>query len=108
MRAVLIALLLVACKKDDPGPSCEQVTDHMLEVTKQLPGHDGMNMMGVTDRKAMIQQCTQRGYTKQERLCLFQARSIDAFAGCRKTQVPSTLHPPVTPPPGAPAGSGSG
>ncbi len=106
MRAVLLAVLIAACKHEDPGPPCDKVTDHMLEVTKQLPGHEGMNMTGPGDRNAMIQQCVQRNYTKQERQCLMQATSIDAFATCRKTKVPGTLHPAPVPPP--PAGSGSG
>ncbi len=108
MRTLLLALLLVACKKDDPGPPCDKVVDHMLEVTKQvLSGHEGM--MGLGDRKAMVQQCTQRNYTKQERQCLMQAKDLDGFADCRKTKVPAQLHPPPAPPaPPPPAGSGSG
>jgi hypothetical protein len=83
MRAVLFAVLLVACKKDDPGPTCEQVTDHMLDVTKQqLPGHEGMTGLG--DRKAMITQCTQRSMTKEQRECLMAAKSLDGFGGCYK------------------------
>lgn len=111
MRAVLIAVLLVACKKDDPGPSCQQVTDHMLEVMKQLPGHEGVNMSPGADRNAMIQQCTQRNYTKQERECLLNAKNLDGFAACRPPKVPPALRPmaaPPAPPAPPPAGSGSG
>ncbi len=103
MRAVLIAALLVACQKEDPGPPCDKVVDHMLDVTKQqLPGHEGMTMTG--ERKAMIRQCEQRKYTAQERKCLLEAKGLDGFAACRPTKVPPTLHPAAP----SPAGSGSG
>jgi hypothetical protein len=85
--AVLAALAALAACKDDPGPSCAQVTDHMLEVTKQmLAGHDGMGQLG--DRKAMIAQCEQRNLTKQVRQCLMTAKDLDGFAACRKSAVP--------------------
>ena len=39
-RFIVLAVLLVACKQDK-GPPCAKVVDHMLDVTKQaLPGHD--------------------------------------------------------------------
>ena len=31
-RSLSIALLVVACSKADRGPTCEQVTDHLLEL----------------------------------------------------------------------------
>ena len=113
MRAALVAVLLVACQKQDAGPPCDKVVDHMLDVMKeQLPGHEGMGMTG--ERKAMVEQCEQRKYTAQERTCLLAAKNLDGFAACRPTKVPPTLHPakPAVPPapstPPVPAGSGSG
>lgn len=81
MRWLLVTIVLAACGKSDPGPSCGQVTDHMLEVTKQqLVGHEGM-VLG--QRDAMIKQCEQRDMPAETRRCLFAAKDIPAIAECR-------------------------
>ena len=82
MRLFLL-LVLVACNKDNPGPSCTQVVDHVLEVTKQaLPGHESLGALG--DRKASIDQCEARKLPKQTRECLLAAKSLDGFGECYK------------------------
>jgi hypothetical protein len=101
IRLVLLAALLVACSKkkaEDAAPSCDQVVDHMLEVTKQmLPGH-GDQPMG--DRKAMIAQCEQRNMPAAQRRCLVAAKSFDDLAKCRGNETPPAQRPvPVAPPP---------
>ena len=76
----LLLVMLVACK-DDPGPSCTQVVDHVLEVTKQvLPGHETVGMVG--DRKASIDQCEARKLPKDARKCLVAAKTLDGFGDC--------------------------
>jgi hypothetical protein len=84
MRFLLaLALVLVACNKDDPGPSCAQVVDHVLEVTKQaLPGHETVGALG--DRKSSIDQCEARKLPKQTRQCLLAAKTLDGFGECYK------------------------
>lgn len=79
---LVVALLLTGCsKKDDPGPSCDQVVTHLLEVTKiAYPGHAGMGEMG--DRKTMIEQCEQKHLTADQRRCLVAAKDLDGLAGC--------------------------
>ncbi len=106
LPAALVFVLIGACKKDDPGPPCDQVVDHMLEVTKQvMVGHDGMNGMG--DRKAMIETCEQRHFTKEERTCLFAAKTLDGFAACRKPQLPAPARPQAPAPAPAPGSGGT-
>ena len=106
MRALLLATLLVACsKKEDPGPTCEQVVDHVLTVSKQvLVGHEGMN--GAGDRKAMLDQCAQHNMSKELRECLMAGKDLDGLGACYKhaPQPPKPRAPVPTPP----AGSGSG
>ena len=63
-RCLLLVLVVAGCKKD-PGPSCDKITDHMLDLTKQaMPGHDP-SLLG--DRKAMIAQCEKRNLTRDQR-----------------------------------------
>jgi len=79
----LLALALVACNKDDPGPSCTQVVDHVLEVTKQvLPAHETVGALG--DRKSSIDQCEARKLPKETRQCLVAAKTLDGFGECYK------------------------
>jgi len=105
VRYVLLAALLFACsKKDDPGPTCDQVMDHVLTVSKQvLVGHEGMN--GAGDRKAMIDQCIQRNMSRELRECLMAAKSLDGLGACYK-RAPQPLRPPVAAPPAPGSGSG--
>lgn len=114
-RCLLLALVLVACKKGPTGPSCDKIADHMLEVTKQqMPGHAGMGDFG--DRKGMIAQCEKRNLSAAMRNCLMAAKSLGEFADCQAKEKPPTtapVPPPATPPQGTvptpvtPAGSGS-
>ena len=79
----LLLLALVACNKDNPGPSCVQVVDHVLDVTKQaLPGHETAGALG--DRKASIDQCEARKLPKETRQCLLAAKTLDGFGECYK------------------------
>jgi hypothetical protein len=114
MRYLLLAALLVACK-EDPGPSCEKISDHMLEVTKQaMPGHDP-SYLG--DRKAMIAQCEKRNLTREVRNCLMKATTLPELGACQtkdKKPEPEPTRPlPTTAPeapgpaqPAPPTGSG--
>jgi hypothetical protein len=114
-RCVLLALVLVACKKEPAGPSCDKIADHMLEVTKQqMPGHAGMGDFG--DRKGMIAQCEKRNLSAAMRKCLMTAKSLGDFADCQAKEKPATtapVPPPAMPPQGTvptpvtPTGSGS-
>jgi hypothetical protein len=100
-RLALLVGLLAACgssKKQDDGPPCDKVVDHMLELTKQmLPGH-GDQPMG--DRKAMIDQCVQRKMPASMRSCLLAAKSLDELAQCRRAGNPADkpTEPAVQPP----------
>jgi len=76
----LVICLIAGCKSD-PGPTCAEVTDHMLEVTKQqVIGHEGM-VLG--QRDAMIAQCNQREMPAETRRCLLAAKDLPALASCR-------------------------
>ena len=105
MRFLLIAALLVACKKD-PGPSCDQISDHMLDVTKQaMPGHDP-SYLG--DRKAMIEQCTKRNLTRDQRTCMMKATTLPELGACGPKKPAASPTPVPTAPSGtAPSGPGS-
>jgi len=108
LRRAVLLVILVGCGKKDSGPSCEQVVDHMLEVTKQqLMGHETVNLS--SQRKAMVAQCESRNMTTEMRTCLLGAQTIADIAKCRggKTDM---LERPRRPRPGAaptPTGSGS-
>jgi hypothetical protein len=106
-RCWLIVLVVAGCKKDPPPASCEQISDHMLDVTKQaMPGHDP-SYLG--DRKAMIEQCEKRNLTREMRNCLMKATTLPALGECQGTHKkpdPQPTRPlPTTPAPEAPAGS---
>ena len=96
-------VMLVACNKADPGPSCTQVVDHVLEVTKSvLPGHETVGMVG--DRKASIAQCEARKLPREARICLAAAKTLDGFGDCYKAAGLGGPKPPPavdrgTPPP---------
>lgn len=114
MRAVLLALVALtclACKKDpqpakeDPGPPCDKVVDHMLVVMKQgLTGHGDLEM---ANKQQMIDQCESRKLSAAERNCMLAAKDLAGLAACRPrpaTPTPTAPAGPVT----VPAGSGSG
>ncbi|MEO8705202.1 MAG: hypothetical protein ABI867_34470 [Kofleriaceae bacterium] len=107
MRWIAIAgLVVAACSKSDPGPSCEQVVDHMLEVTKsQLVGHgDGVQ----SQRAAMVKQCKDRDMPAATRKCLVAATTLTQIAECRAGTTEGKL--PEKPAPRSPVvkpGSGS-
>lgn len=100
----LLVLALAACgSKKDPGPTCEQVVDHMLSVTKtQLPGHEMTNLGN--QKKAMVAQCEARNMDNDVRTCLMGATTISEIAKCRgaKSDVMERPRRPRVPP-----GSGS-
>jgi len=50
----LSLVLLFACSKSADGPTCEQVTDHLLEMMKAPAAHEGM---GLGNRKQMLDSC---------------------------------------------------
>jgi small lipoprotein (TIGR04454 family) len=86
---ILVFAALAACggKKDDDGaPTCAQVVDHLLTVTKQqLAGHAGMEQKM---RKQMIDHC-ETSVSPDARHCLINAKTLDALADC-KQRYPST------------------
>jgi hypothetical protein len=98
-RIVLVAALLAACGKGDSGPPCDQVVDHMLDLTKQMmPGHDPESL---GQRKQMIDDCKSRKMSAATRRCLLDAKSFNDLEACKKrdqkTSTPTP--PPVTPTP---------
>ena len=105
-RCVLLALVLVACKKEPAGPSCDKIADHMLEVTKQqMPGHAGMGDFG--DRKGMIAQCEKRNLSAAMRKCLMAAKTFAALGECRAKDAPRPT-PNAAPSGSATTGSAAG
>jgi hypothetical protein len=82
VRVALCAALLVACggsKKDDTAPTCEQVVDHLLTVTKQkLAGHGGMELKM---RKQWLDHCA-ANLSDEARHCFINAKTLDALADC--------------------------
>lgn len=108
MRRIVVMIALAGCGKKDAGPSCEQVVDHMLEVTKtQLMGHENTNL--VSQKKAMVTQCEQREMSTDVRTCLMGAQTITEIAKCRggKTDVMERQRRPRVLP-GSASGAGSG
>ena len=102
-RLVLLAALLTisvsGCGKKDSGPPCDQVVDHMMDVTKQMmPGHDPASL---GNRKQLIDDCKSRKMSAATRRCLLDAKSFNDLATCRardqKTSTPTP--PPITPVP---------
>jgi len=86
MRWVVFTMLVVGCGNKDEGPPCGKVVDHMLEVMKELPSHEGMAM---GNRKQMIGLCEQKNYTADEKRCLITAKDLTAIAACRPATPPA-------------------
>ena len=83
MRAIALVLALAACggKSEPDAPSCAQVMDHVLEVTKnQLVGH-GDEVK--TQRAAMVKQCEDRKLAPALRKCLYESKTLDDIAKCQ-------------------------
>ena len=77
--ATFVLSLSLACSKDK-GPSCEQVTDHLLGIMKSaMAGHEGMNM---GNRRQMIDSCEKRDPSKAVRECLMAAKDMTTMANC--------------------------
>jgi hypothetical protein len=120
-RCMWIAIALaLGCgcerKKEDPGPTCEQVADHMNEISrKAYPGHG--DMMPASSRKVYVAQCQSRKLTGKQRRCILDAQSIEAMAACMPREkpdekkpggargMPAPPAPPAQPPPAAPEGA---
>jgi hypothetical protein len=102
MRRFLVGILFAACKKDDPGPPCAQVVDHILDVSKQgLTGHGTLEL---GNRKLMIEHCETRKLSADARRCIVAAKDLAGLAECNKLEPP----PPTPGPVDIPAGSGTG
>jgi hypothetical protein len=103
-RWMWIALVLaLGCgKKDDAGPSCVQVADHVNEIaTKAYPGHG--EMMPAGSRKNYVAGCEARKLTGKQRRCMVEAQSMEALAACLPRDKAEEPKPGAPPPPGAPA-----
>ena len=102
--ALVVALAACGGKKEDPGPSCEQLTDHLLAVMNQSvpPGHGNMQM---GNHKLMVQRCDEKKYPAKVRTCMLAAKTMPEAAECsgEKLQMSPRLRPPTV----QPAGSGS-
>jgi hypothetical protein len=88
MRGFVIAVLVVAgCQsKDDPGPPCATVVDHLNEVMKQsMPAHAGMEL---GNHAAMLHQCENRKMSPTERRCLLATKTTTDIAACTTAQAP--------------------
>lgn len=106
---LVVALALGACssskKAADPGPSCADVVDNIMKVTKEkLAGHGDLQ---VQNRSVMIQQCEKRKLSPEQRTCLAAAKDLNAIATCTPRPAtpprPATKAPaPPTPAPAAP------
>jgi hypothetical protein len=77
---IVVAALAACGGKDDPGPSCDQLTDHLLSImTGTVPGHAGMAM---APRQLMIQRCDEKHYAPQIRTCMMAATTMAAAGAC--------------------------
>jgi hypothetical protein len=83
MKRLVLAIALVGCSKAaDPGPTCPQLVEHMLEVTKQaMPAHGKMEL---GNKKQMVQTCEDRKLTPAQRKCMMAASTLAALAECQK------------------------
>lgn len=88
MRAALL-VLLVAC--GDSGPSCEQMVDHVIAVTKQTTGKEPSADIG--DRATQIKKCQDRKIPADTRTCVASAPSLSAIADCYLAAARGTPRP---------------
>jgi len=79
VRSLSIAVLALACNKTADGPTCEQVTDHLLDIMKAPAGHEGMQL---GNRSQMLASCEKRNPSKETRLCLMAAKDMTTMANC--------------------------
>jgi small lipoprotein (TIGR04454 family) len=104
VRWLMLCLLIACGGKKDEGPTCEQVTDRILEVTAQaLEGHQNTNLP--SQRKAMIDQCEKRQMSLETRTCLMGAKTIAEIATCRGRGKPNIGERPRRPRPQLGSGS---
>ena len=99
MRALVLAMLL-ACggKAESDVPSCAQVMDHILEITRnQLVGH-GDEVK--SQRAGMVKQCEDRNMAPEIRRCLFQSKTLDDIAKCQGKSAPAEKPRKPLPKPG--------
>jgi hypothetical protein len=97
-RLLIVLLALVACGKksdDDTAPTCAQVVDHMLVITKQemIAGHDGM---GGKMKAQMVAQCETgpSAMSAELRHCVINAKDVNALGECTaKTGTPPPRRP---------------
>lgn len=87
MKRLAFVLLLAACSKKAPakdnGPTCAEVTDHVLEVARiAYPGHGDMGASG--NRQSQIDACETRKPPATQRRCMMAAKSMEALAQCRR------------------------
>lgn len=90
--AVSLVFTFAACStSSDPGPSCAQIVDNMMTVTKQqLTGHGHLELQ---NRQQMIETCEQRELTPAQRRCLATAKDLAGIAAC--TPRPATPPAPA-------------
>lgn len=94
LLAAALACALPACAKAKPAPdpTCDQVVDNLLAVTKQqLTGHGDLEL---GNRKAMLDQCEQRALTAAQRRCLATAKDLSAIQACTPRAKPGAGSPP--------------
>ncbi len=107
MRSTLFALILLAtaaCSKKaadkaDTGPSCDQVTDRVLEIMKSgLTGHGNVEM---GNKKQMVEQCEARNMSATQRKCMVAAKDVTALAACSAPppSAPTAPAGPIATPP---------
>ena len=86
---VLVTLLsLVACSKKASAPSCEQVADKMLALTKSPASKDGL-----------VAECHARKVSPAQRKCMVDAKDIGELAGCvgKRKMTRTEENPPPIP-----------
>ena len=78
---VFVIVIAIGCNKQDPGPPCDQVVDHLLDVTKQqLTGHGGAEL---GNRAKLIAECKERKSPAYNR-CALGAKDLTGLAECTK------------------------
>jgi hypothetical protein len=83
MKRLVFVLVLAACGKNEKAPTCAEVTDHVLEITRiAYPGHGDMGASG--NREAQVQQCEARKLPAAERRCMMSAKSMEDLGQCRR------------------------